>query len=337
MNMWNFWKGQTGRDAVTKSRGCIALLFICILASCSFPVTFHKNLADIGQKQPSSQLCRECHTAIYDEWRLSAHSRAYTNEFYRSITNEYRISVCISCHSPANAFSQEIMRREANPEEGVHCQTCHLRNGMLQGPVEKQLPFDIHPIMEKNMDYLKSSLCGNCHKKTFEEYRDSGEKNKTCQDCHMPEIKRTIIDNRPWVWLKDTYTFKKHSFNIQDTKEISDKISISLDIKDSSLLSGDVTVENKSVPHNIPTGGYGYHEALVNISLLDAAGAPLEKKTYSMTQEMKTSLKSGEKRKIPFTFSVEHESRSSVKVVFLKTDSDRKEMQVISQKTFNLQ
>jgi len=208
---------------------------------------------------------------------------------------------------------------------------------MLQGPVEKHLPFDIHPIMEKNPDYLKSSLCGNCHKKAFEEYIQSGEKNKTCQDCHMPAIKRTIIDNRPWVWLKDTYTFKRHSFNMPDAKDMSDKISIAISINDSSPLSGDVIVENKSVPHNIPTGGYGYHEAIVSVSLLDAMGDSIEKRTYSMTQEMKTSLKSGEKRKIPFTFSVKHESPLSVKAVFLKTDFERKEMQVISQKTLNLQ
>lgn len=323
-------------DAVNKTVHITVLFIVLIVSSCSMPVTMHKGLAVSGAGQPSSEKCGECHISIYDEWKSSGHSRAYTDPFFRSITNEYMVSPCINCHSPESAFSEEIRRREAHPEEGVNCQTCHLRSGMLQGPVEKHLPFDIHPIMEKNPDYLESALCGNCHRKTFEEYNKSGKKEKTCQDCHMPDVKRTIIDNRPWVWLKDRYTFRTHSFAVEEAESIREKIDIQINIRETSPVSGDVVIQNISIPHNVPTGGYGYHEIMMSISLVDEMGETVEKVSYSMTQEMKTSLQSGEMRKIPFRFSVMNEFPSAVKVVLLKTDFTRKDVKVISQKTFKL-
>lgn len=312
------------------------LFFFVLTVACSVPLTFHKNLAVSGKEQPSSSQCSECHGVIYDEWKDSAHSRAYANPFFRSITNDYMVKACLNCHSPQSVFDPEIKQREANLEEGVNCQACHLHNGRLQGPVEKHLPFEIHPIMEKNPVYLKSELCGNCHKQALEQYIESGEKEKTCQGCHMPEIKRTIIDNKPWVWLKDRYTFKRHSFNIQDEEDIADKIKLEVLIKGRAPLSGEVTVENKSIPHNIPTGGYGYHEVLLYISLIDDSGVSVEEITYSMTQEMQTSLKKGEKRLVTFTFSDKHAAPLAIKITLLRTDFDRKDTKILAKHLLNL-
>jgi hypothetical protein len=313
-----------------------ALLLLFFITACSMPLTLHKDLADSGIKQPPSEKCGECHIAIYDEWKNSGHSRAFTDTFFRSMTNDYMVTDCVNCHSPESAFSKEILLRKANLDEGVNCQTCHLHKGVLQGPVEKHLPFEIHPIMEKNRDYLKSDLCGNCHKKAFEEYKISGEREKTCQDCHMREVKRTIIDNKPWVWFKDKYTFKQHSFNIQDTKAVSENIEIAISIEGNSPLTGEVIIENQSIPHNIPTGGYGYHEVILNISLIDDMSEQTEKISYSMTQEMGTSLKKGERRTFSFAFSDRDESPLAIKTTLMKTDFERKNTKLLVQKILNL-
>jgi len=314
----------------------IIIFFLFLLTACSVPMTLHKGLAVSGREQPSSEKCSECHITIYNEWKGSAHSRAYTDPLFRSITNDYMVKACVNCHSPESALDSEMRQRQANIDEGVNCQACHLKGGKLQGPAEKHLPFDIHPIMEKNGDYIKSDLCGNCHRKAFEEYRESGEKDKTCQHCHMPEAQRTIIDNKPWVWFKDRYAFKKHSFDIRDAADLSDMIAIEVVMKGDAPLSGEVTVENKSIPHNVPTGGFGYHEVLLTISLIDDTGESVEKMTWSLTQEMGTSLKKGDKRRVPFEFSGIHESQRAVMVKLTKTDFDRKKTKTLAQQIVDI-
>ena len=301
------------------------------LISCRIPFTLHEEFARYGTDQLPSESCRECHSVIYDEWKESAHSHAYSDDFFRSITNDYMVDACITCHSPESAFSDKIEKRKMHIKEGVNCYTCHLHKGVLQGPIEKHLPFDIHPIMEKNPIYRSSELCGKCHKKTFEEYKKSGEKEKTCQDCHMPEIKRTIIDNRPWVWTKGIYSFRRHVFSIHDKEELQKEINLDMSIRDDSPVSGEIIVENKSIPHNIPTGGYGYHEIILSITLLDNLAESVQKITYSMTQELETSLKKDDKKIVSFTFSDKHEFPWAVKATLIKTDFDRQKVKVLKE------
>lgn len=306
------------------------LLFILVLVGgCNY--TMHPELAGSGVAMPPSDRCQECHTVIYEEWRNSPHSRAYTNKPFKDITASYKVTACLPCHAPESVFGKEKKLRETRHEEGVNCQSCHLVNGVLQGPVEQHLPFNIHPI--KQMDtYRKSEFCGKCHSRTFAEYKQSGRTKKTCQECHMPTVRRTIIDNKPWVWAKDKYDFRRHSFNVMDLEEIGSKIGLSVVLAGQHPPSGQIVIENREIPHNIPTGTYGYHEIRLNLYLLDDLGEPKAQQSFSFTQEMKTAIKPGEKRVISFAFSDQLALPFAVKAVLIRADMDQQESHVISQR-----
>ncbi len=292
----------------------------CLLAGCRIPYTKFPELAGSGREQVPAERCRECHTVIYDEWSESLHSRAFTNPLFKQLTNDYRVTACLKCHAPVSAFDPEPRLREVFREEGVPCQSCHLIDGKLQGPVAQHLPFDIHPIQEKNPLYRKSDLCGACHQTTFAEYKKSGKTDKTCQTCHMPEVVRTIIDNRPWVWTKKKHPFRRHTFDIQDVKNIGDKIAMDLRIDGREPPHGRVAITNKAIPHNIPTGGYGYHVLQLTVRLLDDLGETVEKKTFYFTQELKTAIAPGKTATIDFTLEDEGQLPWAVKATLTKSD-----------------
>ena len=306
-----------------KNRGLCKTIFIFLflfaISSCTRPV-FHRYLAVTGMEQVSSERCSECHINIYNEWIASRHSTAYTDGLYKSLTRDYEIKSCMGCHSPQSVFGQKLRSRDSHLDEGVNCQSCHLRKGVLQGPVEKHLPFDIHPIMEQNRDYLGSQMCGNCHRKIYKEYMALKKPVQTCQDCHMPEIRRTIINDKPWVWLKGKYKFRRHSFNISAQGDLTEKIHINAAITGTMPVSGIVTIENIAVPHNIPAGGYGYHEVIVYVSLMDSNDSELDHFSYSMTEEMKTALRPGERRDIPFEFKGNYALAVSVEARLTRRD-----------------
>lgn len=296
------------------------LMVIVILSSCArIPFTMHPEMAASGPLEVSAERCRECHTLIYDEWNKSPHSQAYTNQLFKELTNSYQIKACLNCHSPESAFDEKSKLRTVFVDEGVHCQTCHLHNGKLQGPTDQHLPFNIHPIQENNPLYLKSDLCGSCHKKTFAEYTASrAVSEKTCQDCHMPAVTRTIIDNRPWVWSKKKFNFKRHTFDIKAADKIEGELTLSITLHTQNPPTGQIIIHNASIPHNIPTGAYGYHVLQLTLNLLDDVGDTEEKKSLYFTQELQTSIKPGERRVIDFEFEDEHQFPWGVQAILSK-------------------
>ena len=309
----------------------LSVLIILLLAGCRLSYTKYPELAATGTDKVSAERCRECHTAIYEEWSTSPHSRAYSNQLFKELTNNYQITACLNCHAQESAFDQEPQLRTVFLSEGVQCQTCHLQEGKLQGPVEQHLPFNIHPIQEKNELYLKSDLCGKCHKKTFEEYQRSGMTKKTCQDCHMPAVTRTIIDDLPWVWVKSEFKFRRHTFEIKKADAIEGELTMSLTLNTQIPPTGRVVIKNVSIPHNIPTGAYGYHVLQLTLNLLDFVGDTEEKKTIYLTQELKTSIQPGETRIIDFAFEDEQQFPWGIQAILSKDSLDPAESRVLAE------
>lgn len=301
-------------------------LLLGLMAACNY--TMHPELADSGVAMPSSDNCQECHTVIYEEWRHSVHSQAYTNTNFKEITANYQVPACLPCHAPESVFAEDKKLRDIRHDEGVNCQSCHLVNGVLQGPVAKHLPFNIHPIKQVDI-YRKSAFCGKCHAKTFGEYEKSGKHEKTCQACHMPTVKRTIIDNKPWVWSKDKYDFRRHSFNVMELAEIGGKLEFAIELETQHPPSGRIVIINREIPHNVPTGAYGYHEIRLNIYLLDDLGEPRAHQSFSFTQEMKSAIKPDEKRIIPFVFADQLRLPFAIKAVLLRADMNQEESHIL--------
>lgn len=92
---------------------------------------------------PSSETCRGCHSAIYDQWANSMHAHALTSPLTVIQNNaDMRVSlkgaaypdprrVCINCHGPTGAQMTKNdflpLESEGAAREGIGCVACHLQ------------------------------------------------------------------------------------------------------------------------------------------------------------------------------------------------------------------
>jgi len=168
--------------------------------------------------------CGGCHTAIYDEWRVSTHGLAWVDpQFQQEITKSGNRWLCNNCHTPLlNQMEQwavgldendvEKPRYVPNPDydpafrdEGITCASCHVRGGVIEGPTGAATPAHA---TRKAARFLDQTLCLECHQavreypgKTFTCVFNTGEEWKagpfgkaavSCQSCHMQEVERPV-------------------------------------------------------------------------------------------------------------------------------------------------
>jgi len=320
----------------------VAILFIS--EGCKLIENLHPELVQRGEEFPGSKECSECHIDIYKEWVESSHSKSYTNEAFKTSTNNYEFKFCLGCHVPETIFKsqndksadkgggsltkEEIVARSYKLADGVDCQGCHLTEDCtLAGPHAGISP---HPSEKKEELYKTSELCGICHKDTFEEYLShaiEGE-DETCQDCHMPAVNRKLIQNEPWQKMHVRKKGKAHTFSRLSAIE-KNRDFIELKIaginRGNYQITGNVEITNTNVRHSIPTGKYGYREILLLINLKDNLGTIIKSKQESMFLELNTHLNPGEKRIVNFVFDLK-DKNSGVKgleAILFRTNFDR--------------
>ena len=331
----------------------VLIAIIAIPSGCKLIEGLHPELVRRGEEFPGSKKCGECHIDIYNEWVESSHSRSYISEEFRESTNNYEFEFCMGCHVPETVFTplknssadkaevdllqptnDEIVPRSHNLKDGVDCQGCHLTaDCTLAGPHSGTAP---HPIEKKEELYKKSEFCGKCHIDTFEEYLTYAAKNndKTCQDCHMPDVKRKLIQNEPWQKLHVRKEGKAHTFSSSDAlKNNQDFIELTFTELNNrnSRLKGSVEILNSKVNHSIPTGKYGYKEILLLINLKDNSGGIIKSKQESMFLEMNTQLKPREKKVYSFEFDIDGENGvKELEAVLFKTNFNRTEKTLLA-------
>ena len=121
--------------------------------------------------------CGRCHSAIYEEWRTSMHSRAWTDPYFQT---DWRFDgaqqICKNCHIPLDRQQEHAVLGfrdrgkwdpvpAANPSfdpalqhEGVTCAACHLGQGGVLGPVEDlPAPHPVRAVANAN------EICLRCH------------------------------------------------------------------------------------------------------------------------------------------------------------------------------
>ena len=153
----------------------------------------------------SSKDCRECHTAIYDEWQDSHHAVSWTNPAVRLLSNDFANEDCIDCHAPKPIFvtgiGERVLPRATRRKEGVDCISCHQLptnedgspGGMAGSIMSKRAA--CKPVEARAL--TQPDFCSACHNqhKTVDQWRDSafatgadGTKRQDCLDCHMPYV-----------------------------------------------------------------------------------------------------------------------------------------------------
>lgn len=321
----------------TKPFSCVIsmVIIIAIMAipsGCKLIENLHPELVKRGAESPGSHKCGDCHVDIYNEWVESSHSQSYISEEFRVSTNNYEFKFCIRCHVPETIFTllenDEIAPRDYNLKDGVDCHGCHLTvDCTLAGPHSGISP---HPIEKKEELFKSSELCGKCHVDTFEEYLTyvENDNDKTCQDCHMPAVRRKLIQDEPWQKLHVRKEGKAHTFSsLSALKSNKDFIEITFtEISNSNKqIKGKVEILNTKVNHSIPTGKYGYKEVLLLINLKDNFGTIVKSKQESMFVELNTQLKLGVKKIYSFVFEIDDESNEAkeLEAILFRTNFNR--------------
>ena len=205
------------------------------------PVPYTPAPAGVGSL--SAEACGRCHRAIYEEWRVSTHARAWLDDaqFQEELAKSRQQGVdwmCVNCHTPlmnqiprwvVGLIDDDVSRPtyvdnpyfdEALQQEAITCATCHVRDGVVLGPFGgTRAP---HPV-KKDASLLTTAVCTQCHQaraffepqqllcafNTGEEHAQSpyGQQGQTCQQCHMPEVERPL-----WVGGREKKKTRRHWF-----------------------------------------------------------------------------------------------------------------------------
>ena len=116
-----------------------------------------------------SSACGQCHKAIYEECRQSPHANAFMNPEYVAATRQHRERECLRCHVPMSLDRlDQAPVRDKFHEEGVNCESCHLRDGTYVAP--KLFTAHAPHRMAEDPVLYKSHFCGRCHRAALDQW-----------------------------------------------------------------------------------------------------------------------------------------------------------------------
>lgn len=260
----------------------------------------------VGVESLRAEACGACHREIYEEWKSSIHSQAFTDPFFQAYWRKDRhIWVCLNCHAPlqnqqATAVNGlhggRIDRPVAEPNhafdadlqrEGVTCAVCHVRDGIILGPFDDAVA--PHPT-RYDPRYRSTDICYTCHAvpsdrfqfynggpcATFLEFEAGPYKAKgyICQNCHMPEVERVMADGGP------VRKGRRHLWRGgHDPAMLQRALDVSLGADRAVLTAGEtttwtLTLTNAGAGHMLPTGDPDRY-LLAEFEVRDARGRVL--------------------------------------------------------------
>jgi len=250
--------------------------------------------------------CGACHKAVYDEWRSSMHSRAWTDPYFQVDWRfEGSEQICRNCHTPLEDQQENRVLgfRDAekwdpilapNPRfdqalqhEGVTCSACHLREGAILGPrgdgaaphpVRRVEPNQVctrcHVVSGKRWDtFYRVPPCG-----TVAEIESAGVALPDCVGCHMPAIERALV---PGGLVRSARQHLWRGGHDRDTV----RRALTALLREERTAYGArryvLTLVNTGTLHHLPTGTPDRH-LTVSLRLIDAAGAVLEAHEHTL-------------------------------------------------------
>ncbi len=149
----------------------LGVLLLILAFAVAVPGAQAAPLAQAPTPEPNAQECVGCHEGLRGYWDQSAHGYALIDPIFQNTWTEMGSPTeCLACHT--TGFDAET---GTYTEGGVGCLSCH-------SPVPAN-----HPEAYMPTD-LSSSLCGDCHLDTFDEWQNSehGQQGMTCNQCHNP-------------------------------------------------------------------------------------------------------------------------------------------------------
>jgi len=354
---------------------------VLILGTCSTPEPQEKIEFQPGQFV-SANRCGSCHKDIYSAWRGSLHALAVEDDLFKAsyeeaieLTGGEAKKLCLTCHAPTVVVTGDYDLTQAVTREGVNCDFCHsLKATDFSKP---EHPFDLQvsavkfgPIPDASStghqvafsEFHTTSLhCAGCHEyrnrhdvallstySEWEQYKQSGG-DKTCQQCHMPQVLANIVDPKvkriEGAFVNLHYMPGGHS---RDQLNRSLRLRIMEAAKTAQGLRVKVRVSNVGAGHMVPTGsptrkvilnvdastgsGQSFHdERVYQRIIIDSQGQAIRKDSRMFTEahriERDTRLAPGEQRMEEFLLPVPADENVTVTatLTYFYSPHDRKE------------
>ncbi len=234
--------------------------------------------------------CAECHQAIASEWSASAHAVAWTSPAFREATEDYTAAECLGCHAPASLYTSEGAPsvRRARRAHGVDCQSCHLWEGALAGPIQQtELPLAPHPVRRVSFLYHSAELCGRCHQETYAEYRaatrDSLGVPATCQECHMPAVSRVVsegsdVGSALRRLAQGEVPQRRHTFDLEFAQGLDEAVEVAnwrlARRAGEAAVSFDIV---NHLPHAVPSGAFNRDAVRLVVRSLSERGDEVDR------------------------------------------------------------
>ena len=281
----------------------VAALFLLLLSASTTA-----GLEGPRKEFQSATVCAQCHEAIYNSWRSSQHSSAFTDPAFQlpydriRRENPRQTLPCENCHNPLRFhLPPGDPRVSIFAREGVTCDFCH--------SVESADPGGAFPRYRLNPSYkfgpyspgqaqtgathrtrfsrlhITSEFCAGCHEynnpfgvpilSTYSEWKESfysGE-GVHCQFCHLPQrFDPQFIDSKDRKGPVDHEMVGGHS---------RERMAKAIPLRGSLRISGDtakvsIHLKNETVGHKTPSG-IPMHRIRLVTSLFDSTGNPLGK------------------------------------------------------------
>lgn len=286
---------------------------------------FAQPVATLGAASPgfdiSAASCGACHAENHREWSSTLHAGAWRDDFFQADWRRNGLNpICRNCHTPLDRQQERIADPArfgdgwnaaalANPafepalrQEGVTCAACHVRDGVVYGPLAGlTAPHStaawsnpnvacVRCHAPRNNDWdavLRTPPCGTA----AEVLRASGAEAVgaaenpflrdnpvgnlaalRCVECHMPAVTRHLVADGPerlrrrhlWRGGHDLATLRAGlQVHFAKTSESAGETRFTL------------TLVNTGAGHDIPTG-VPNRRLTVTLQTLDAAGRALE-------------------------------------------------------------
>jgi hypothetical protein len=242
----------------------------------------------VDLKPPSSaEVCGDCHRAIYDGWKRSAHATAMESRLFQDALKiaeaDFGVQArkhCLACHAPVAVETGDLELVRKVSWEGITCDYCHsiqevtTAGGNPKAKVEftlvksgpsKDLFSPAHGTRFSPL-HTSSLACITCHEysnaqgfpvlATYSEWKNSryGKGELGCQGCHMYRIAGDVVD--PRITRSATLTLNLHEIpGGHSLQQLNKAIKADLTTaREGDQLRVVVKLTNRGAGHDVPTG-----------------------------------------------------------------------------------
>jgi hypothetical protein len=229
--------------------------------------------------------CSKCHPEVYKTWSTGNHSKAFSNEIFRTALKLESLRWCLHCHGPLwneKKVDLKTATEAQKPlgelhEAGVTCVVCHMREGKIhtRGAHEIDQTKIFHRLY-RDKKLGASEFCAGCHQfnfpkttepvvtyahstpmqNTVTEYENVTGGNPPCHSCH--------IDG------------KDHSLHPKGELQKTLQYSIKT-VKSDELSSVTFSIRLENLGHHFPTGDLF---RILSLYVYDARHKEIFKKDY---------------------------------------------------------